>query len=264
MAKVIYGYMRISTDKDTQTTDRQRLTLTNYAKENGFEFDKLWEEQISGSINTRNRPVYSEMFRKLGKGDTLVVTDLDRLGRNADNIIMELKNLKEYGVKVVALDTPYLDNWDRNQNDDMNNMVIDIVVTIKAHMAEQEKKKISERVRQGMAAAKENPDPDKKPIGRPSSEESKFYNEVFKPKYKKFREGKYGETTKTDFARDTLKIGRTTLYKYIDIYEEELKREMAKAKGEEYKPTEKLTAFEAVQIENIVNTVREYTDNNTK
>lgn len=217
MRNLIYGYMRISTTKDTQTTERQKLTLKNYARANGFEFDKLWEEQVSGAVNTENRPIYTDMVRRMGKGDVLVITDLDRLGRNADNIIREMKNLKEYGIKVIALDMPYLCDWNKNQDDSMHAMITDILITLKAHMAQQEREKISERVRQGMAAAKENPNPDKYAIGRRKAETTDEYK-AFAKLYKEYLTGKYGKLSKTQLA-STLGIGRTTLYKYIDIYE---------------------------------------------
>ena len=57
---MIFGYARISTIKDTQTTQRQLLTLKQYAKENNFIFDQIIEERISGTINTENREEYSK------------------------------------------------------------------------------------------------------------------------------------------------------------------------------------------------------------
>ncbi|GEQ19021.1 DNA invertase Pin-like site-specific DNA recombinase [Clostridium butyricum] len=46
---MIFGYMRISTQKETQITDRQRITLEQYAAANKFKFDELIEERISGT-----------------------------------------------------------------------------------------------------------------------------------------------------------------------------------------------------------------------
>lgn len=46
---MIFGYMRISTQKEKQTTDRQRITLEHYAKDNSFIIDEIVEERISGS-----------------------------------------------------------------------------------------------------------------------------------------------------------------------------------------------------------------------
>ena len=82
-------------------------------------------------------------------GDILVVSDLDRLGRYADDVIRELKELKEMGIKVVALDMPYMNEWNRVNDNSLYDMVVDIVITIKAHMAQQEREKIVSRINQG-------------------------------------------------------------------------------------------------------------------
>ena len=113
---MIFGYMRISTQKQKQTTDRQKLTLEKYAKDNDFKFNELIEERISGTVKAENRPQYNQLKSKLRQGDILIVTDIDRLGRSADDVIMEFKKLKSEGIRVIALDTPYLNEWEKVQN----------------------------------------------------------------------------------------------------------------------------------------------------
>ena len=144
------------------------------------------------------------------EGDILVITDLDRLGRDADDTISEVKDLKAKGIKLIALDIPYMNEWDNTIDDSMYNMIIDIVITLKAHMAEQEREKTVERINQGLAAARAKG----KKLGRPKTELSK----EFIKEYEKFLNGDYGEMTKTGFAK-YLGIGRSTLYKYINMYE---------------------------------------------
>ena len=208
---MIYGYMRISTQKETQKTDRQRETLERYAKENGFSFDELLEEKISGTVKADNRKVYSELKKRMRAGDILVITDLDRLGRDADNTISELKELKSNDIRVIALDIPYMSEWEKAQDSSIYNMIIDIVVTLKAHMAQQEREKTIERINAGLAAAKAKG----KKLGRPQAELPKD----FIKEYEAFKSGKYGKMTAKGFA-DMMKIGRSTLYKYIRIYEQ--------------------------------------------
>lgn len=210
----IIGYMRVST-KDKQTTDRQELTLKEYAKSNRFLFDKLVSEKVSGTVKANNRVEYSRLKENMRSGDILVLTDLDRLGRNADDVIRELKELKTNQIKVVALDMPYLNEWNRVNDNSMFDMIIDIVITIKAHMAQQEREKIVTRINQGLAAAKENG----KQLGRPHAK----LPDNFVREYNKFKEGKYGDITASGFAK-MLGIGRATLYKYIDIYKAEEKK----------------------------------------
>ena len=210
---MIYGYMRISTNKESQKTDRQKLTLERYAADNNFKFDAIVEERVSGTVKAENRPIYKDLKTKtLREGDILVITDLDRLGRDADDTIAEVKDLKAKGIKLIALDIPYMNEWDNTVDDGMYNMIIDIVITLKAHMAEQEREKTVQRINQGLDAARAKG----KTLGRPKAELSK----EFIREYEKFLNGDYGEMTKTGFAK-YLGIGRSTLYKYINMYEKE-------------------------------------------
>lgn len=207
---MIFGYMRISTQKEKQTTDRQRITLEQYATENGFKFDELIEERISGTIKAESRPQFNDLKGKLRENDILIITDIDRLGRNADDVIIEFKKLKADGIRAIALDTPYLNEWEKVQDSSLYNMIADIFITLKAHMAQQEREKTVARINQGLAVAKAKG----KTLGRPQAELPK----EFIKEYKKFKDGEYGKMSAMAFAK-TLGIGRSTLYKYINIYE---------------------------------------------
>jgi len=206
---MVFGYMRISTQKDTQTTQRQALALKNYAEKNGFQIDKLFEERISGSTQAHDRPAYQDLKKLLRSSDVLLITDIDRLGRNADDVIRELKELKADGIRVVALDMPYMNVWENVNNDGMYNMIIDIMITLKAHMAEQDRDKIVSRINQGLDVARSKGTK----LGRPEASLSKDFIKA----YEMYLNGKYGKITASQFA--TLQgIGRSTLYKYIDSY----------------------------------------------
>ncbi len=207
---MIFGYMRISTQKEKQTTDRQRITLEQYAIANKFQFDELIEERISGTIQADHRPQYNNLKSKLRKDDILIITDIDILGRSADDVIMEFKKLKADGIRVIALDTPYLNEWEKVQDSSLYNMIADIFITLKAHMAQQEREKTIERINQGLAVAKAKG----KQLGRPKAELPKD----FIKEYNKFKNGGYGGMSAIVFAK-MLGIGRSTLYKYIKILE---------------------------------------------
>lgn len=206
----IYAYMRKSTNKESQRLDRQEQTLKQYAEENGFQIDEWFSDVITGATNAASRPNYSKMKDRLREADTVLITDIDRLGRDADNVIMEMKELRAMGVRVVALDVPYLNDWGNVHDDSMYKMIIDIVITLKAHMAQQEKEKIQSRIKQGLAATKEKGTR----LGRPPLEVPK----EFVREYERFKEGAYGKITATQFAR-LMGMGRSTLYKYIDKLE---------------------------------------------
>lgn len=205
---MIFGYMRISTQKEKQTTDRQRITLEQYSKDNNFVFDDIVEERISGTIQAEHRPQFNILKDRLRENDILIVTDIDRLGRNADDVIMQFKKLKADGVRVIALDTPYLNEWEKVQDSSIYNMIADIFITLKAHMAQQEREKTIQRINQGLAVARAKG----KTLGRPKAELPK----EFIKEYKKFKDGAYGDMSASSFAK-MLGIGRSTLYKYIKL-----------------------------------------------
>lgn len=207
---MIFGYMRISTQKEKQTTDRQRITLEQYAKDNSFIIYEIVEERISGTVKADDRKEYKSLKAKLRKGDILIVTDIDRLGRNADDVILEFKKLKSNDIRVIALDTPYLCEWDKVQDSSLYNMIADIFITLKAHMAQQEREKTVARINQGLEVAKAKG----KQLGRPKAE---LPNDFIK-EYEKFKKGVYGKMSAQGFAK-MIGIGRSTLYKYIKIYE---------------------------------------------
>jgi len=217
---MIFGYMRISTQKEKQTTDRQRITLEQYSQNNSFEFDEIVEERISGNVKAEHRPEYKALRKKLRKEDILIVTDIDRLGRNADDVIMEFKKLKADGIRVIALDTPYLNSWEKVQDNSIYDMIADIFITLKAHMAQQEREKTVARINQGLEAMAVK---DGKKVGRSGKAQGRPKAELpkeFIKEYKKFKDGEYGKMSALAFAK-MLGIGRSTLYKYIKLMEQE-------------------------------------------
>lgn len=210
---MVFDYERISTNKDTQKIDRQVKAIQDFAKKNNIKIDKSFSDIISGTVKTSNRPQYQILKSMLRSGDILIISDLDRLGRNAQDVIKELNELKSNGIKVIALDIPYMNDFTAVNDDSMYNMIIDILITLKAHMAQQEREKIVSRINQGLKVAKEK----NVKLGRPKLKELPA---IFLKEYPKFKNGEYGKMKATTFAK-TLNIGRSTLYKYIDIYNKE-------------------------------------------
>lgn len=209
-----FAYMRISTTKATQKTDRQRKTISDYAAANGIELpeENYYEDTITGGSKADSRPNYHELKGRLRKGDLLIVSDVDRLGRNADDVIVEMKELKMKGVRVIALDVPFMNDYSKMCDDSLSEMIVDIFITLKAHLAQQEKEKNHARVMQGLNTAKAKG----VKLGRPPVEVSRD----FVSEYNKFKNGEYGKITATQFAK-LQGMGRSTLYKYVKILEED-------------------------------------------
>lgn len=169
---------------------------------------------ITGGTKADNRPNYHKMKTQLRRGDTVIVSDVDRLGRNADDVIMEIKDLQSKGIRVVALDVPFLNDWQKMNDDSLSKMIIDIFVTLKAHIAQQEKEKIHDRVMQGLDVAKAKG----KKLGRPVTGVPK----EFIKEYNKFQSGEYGNISVVQFSK-MQGIATSTFYKYASLLKEKNK-----------------------------------------
>ena len=76
---MIYGYIRVSTDK--QTVENQRYEINQFCNGNVLVVDKWIEETISGSKKVDDRQL-GRLLKKMKKGDVLICSELSRLGRN--------------------------------------------------------------------------------------------------------------------------------------------------------------------------------------
>lgn len=76
---MIYGYIRVSTDK--QTVENQRFEINRFCEENQQIVDKWIKETISGARNVEDRKL-GKLLRRMKKDDILICTELSRLGRN--------------------------------------------------------------------------------------------------------------------------------------------------------------------------------------
>lgn len=138
-----YGYARVSTKK--QTLDRQLDSLNEYGVE------KIFTDKQSGK--NFDRPGYIELKKTVCDGDEIYVHALDRLGRNKDEIIEEMKWFKKHKIAVRCLDMPTtlieIDGQDWIM-DMINNVIIEVVTTI----AQQERERTVSRIKEGLEATK--------------------------------------------------------------------------------------------------------------
>lgn len=95
----VFAYCRVSTTD--QTTENQVIEIQSA----GFSIqpNRIIQEAISGSVEANQRPGFKELLIKLEAGDVLVVTKLDRLGRNAMDVRATVDQLSALGVKVHCL-----------------------------------------------------------------------------------------------------------------------------------------------------------------
>ncbi|EKY6891285.1 recombinase family protein [Escherichia coli] len=99
MQQCLFAYCRVSTLE--QTTENQRREIESA----GFNVrpQRIIEEQISGSVAASERPGFNRLLDRLESGDVLIVTKLDRLGRNAMDIRKTVEQLTESGIRVHCL-----------------------------------------------------------------------------------------------------------------------------------------------------------------
>lgn len=97
-----YGYIRVSSTD--QNESRQRIALERQA----IPSDHIFMDKLSGK--NFQRPQYQAMLKKLGPGDQLCITSIDRLGRNYEEILEQWRIItKEKRVDILVLDMPLLD-----------------------------------------------------------------------------------------------------------------------------------------------------------
>ena len=95
----VFAYCRVSTFD--QTTENQKLEI----KVAGFTIEarRLIEENISGSVAAKERPGFIKLIDRMEVGDVLVVTKLDRLGRNAMDVRATVEQLEVLGGECTVL-----------------------------------------------------------------------------------------------------------------------------------------------------------------
>ena len=142
----VYGYVRVSTRE--QNEDRQLIALQQIQ----IPEKNIYVDKQSG--RDFDRPMYQRMIRKLRREDLLYVKSIDRLGRNYEEILEQWRILtREKQIDIVVLDMPLLDT--RRGKDLMGTFLSDIVLQVLSFVAENERKNIRERQREGIEAAKQ-------------------------------------------------------------------------------------------------------------
>ena len=136
---MIYGYIRVSSDK--QTVENQRFEISNFCKRENFEIDGWIEETISGTKNYDKR-LLGRLLKKVQKGDVIICSELSRLGRNLF-MIMEILNIcmsKECRVWTIK------DNY--RLGDDIQSKVLAFAFGLSAEI---ERNLISQRTKEALA-----------------------------------------------------------------------------------------------------------------
>ena len=147
-----FAYARVSTAD--QTTDNQVLEIQ--AAGFAVEPHRIVVESISGSVAAGERPGFAKLLHKLEQGDVLIVTKLDRLGRNAMDVRATVERVAEMGVRIHCLTLGGVD---------LTSAAGKMTMGVLNAVAEFERDLLIERTQAGLARAKS----EGKTLGRPTA-----------------------------------------------------------------------------------------------
>jgi DNA invertase Pin-like site-specific DNA recombinase len=143
MGKTV-AYIRASTDK--QDLNNQKLEILEYARQHSLQVDDFIAVTISSRKTSKQRRI-DELLTSLAELDTLIVTELSRLGRSTSEVIALVNELVQRHIRVIVIKQ----NLDLRQNHDMTAKVM---ITLFSLFAELERDLVSLRTREALAAKK--------------------------------------------------------------------------------------------------------------
>ena len=136
-----FAYARVSTVEQLTENQAVQIAQAGYS----IEPQRFIEEQISGSVSAAARPGFAALLDKLETSDTLVVTKLDRLGRDSIDVQKTVALFAERGIRLVVLQLGNLD---------LTSSAGALMVKMLAAVADFERDLIIERTRAGQIRAK--------------------------------------------------------------------------------------------------------------
>ena len=164
-------YARVSSVGDRQSTDRQVSDLVEYATKNGLEVMSIYEEHISGAKKNEERAVLCECLNYCIKNkiDTLLISELSRLGRNVDEVLANVKFCKDNNLNIYF----QKENLSLFNADGSKNPFLTIFISVLGTCAELERDNIKFRLQSGLRRYRENNGVMGRKIGSTKSREKK-------------------------------------------------------------------------------------------
>ena len=141
---VVYGYLRVSTNKQDEMTNRS--SILEYANVNNLGSVSFMSETVSGRKQWQKRKLGIELFPKLQKGDIIIMSEYSRIGRDMLNSLDFVAKSREKGVILKSV------NGDIPQDDTAMGT---LVMSLSAYKAQAERESIAQRTRIGLQHAKE-------------------------------------------------------------------------------------------------------------
>ena len=209
------GYHRTSTEE--QKLDRGLSEITKYCDTNGIKLHrkKIYCDQQTGK--NFDRPSYQLLRQEvLEEGDVLIITEVDRLGRNKADTLKELRYFNDNNIRVMILELPTTLVDMNSLGNDMAKMMMETInnmlIELYASLAEGEMHKRVKRQREGYEALRASGKWEEV-MGRPRA----LAKDTFEKDYKLVLEGKMRPV---DLMRKH-NLSRATYYRYREDYKKE-------------------------------------------
>ena len=199
---MVYGYIRVSSDK--QTVENQRFEINKFCDKQNIVINDWIEETISGTRNYTKRQL-GNLLKKVNKDDSIICSELSRLGRNLF-MIMEILNIcmtKECRVWTIK------DNY--RLGDDIQSKVLAFAFGLSAEI---ERNLISQRTKEALARKKA----EGVVLGRPKGKKSSPDKYKLSGKEVLIKELLKNGTSKRKIAK-ICKCDRNTLDRFITLKE---------------------------------------------
>ena len=199
---MIYGYIRVSSDK--QTTENQRFEITRFAKLQGIKINKWIEETIS-SRKPLNKRKLGSLLAELKDGDILISTEISRLGRSLLEVMGILQHCLAQNCQIWTLKENY------KLGSDIASKVLAFAFGLSAEI---ERQLISERTKMSLDKLKSQG----KHLGRPFGAKSKSLK--LSKNTKRVKDLMAKGLPKAQIAR-LLGVDKLTLYRFLKKLESE-------------------------------------------
>lgn len=195
------AYIRVSTQ--TQTSEGQRFEIEKWCKIKNLHVDRWVIEKVSG-LSGLNKRTLGKTLRRMRKGDTLICTELSRLGRNMMMVMSILNQCSQKGISVYSIKDRF------ELSDSINSKIIAFSFSLAAEI---ERNLISQRTKEALAAKKEAGIQ----LGRPKGKSGKQKHfEHLLPELRKAR----AEGASYKLLAEKAGIHRNTLYRYFKAIKE--------------------------------------------
>ena len=164
-------YARVSSVGDRQSTERQVADLVDYSTKNGLSVEQVFEEHISGATKNEDRAVLCEClkFCVTNKIDTLLISELSRLGRNVDEVLANVKFCKDNHLNIYF----QKENLSLFNADGTRNPFLTIFISVLGTCAELERENLKFRLNSGLRRHIENGGRIGRKLGSTKSREKK-------------------------------------------------------------------------------------------